>query len=80
MVILMASVDRRKSEKKKKFWLGNGCIEKRRLHENCKKLTTSMQTTVQLWRVVDKLARSIVREKWRASHKTGYPTQFSQNF
>jgi hypothetical protein len=39
-----------------------------------------MQTTVQLWRVVDKLARSINFERNGDLHKKGRSTHSSQNF
>jgi hypothetical protein len=55
-------------------------LEKRRLHKNCKKFTTSMQNYCSAVEGVNKLARSIKFEKkWRASQK-GRSTHLSQNF
>ena len=58
-------------EKNLVFW-GGSCLKKFS-QQNVEKLFS--------WGwMVDKLVRSIFREKWRASHKLGYPTQFSRNF
>jgi hypothetical protein len=68
-----------RAEKKNLFW-ADAALKK----EGYTKIAKNSQQACKLlfswgW-MVDKLVRLIFREKWRASHKLGYPTQFSRNF